>query len=492
MINSKHSSYTLILILAGILTLFGSNRASQREAPLGGSQWKSNDFYRGEDIARANKAEFSMKDTIAPLSENILSPDDLKFLETLTNDVLESSRIYPGQKVSPNFGPNNTGGTLIRPGGRNAYPSFWIRDYAMSLESGLIPLVEQKHMLSITASTQCDQTWITKGGSMIPLGAIADHVRIDDGLPIYFPGTYSYEEQGISKFGMLPPLSDQFFFINMAYNYIKKSSDEKFLLTEINGMSLIERLEMAYKVPPTRNGSQIVYTTDNFRGVDFGFRDVITITGDLSFPSILKYRASIELAWLMEKLDKSDKASTYRDIARQLKSSISNLFMDSRGMLKASTGKSQQADVWSTALAVYLGIIDAHDLKKTSQFLANAYLNGTLSYKGNIRHVLTIDDYSDSTAWEMSLAEINTYQNGAYWGTPTGWVVYAIAQTDWASAKKLAGEYIEELRENDYRKGKEYGAPYECFYPPDYNQNPVYLTSVACPYAAFKKLNQSD
>jgi len=491
--NSKNISNTLILILVVVLSRFIANQPHKREMLLSGSgQWRLNDSKPVHAILHTNNAVFFKKNSINPKSMEILNSEDFKFLETLTKDVIESSRIYPGQKASPNFGPNNTGGTLIRPGGRNAYPSFWIRDYAMSLESGLIPLVEQKHMLSITASTQCDQTWITKGGSIIPMGTIADHVRIDDGLPIYFPGTYSYEDQGTPEWGVLPPLSDQFFFIHMAYNYIKKSSNEQFLLSEIQGIPLIERLEMAYKAPPTRSGSQIIYTTDYIRGVDFGFRDQVTITGDLCFPSILKYRASLELAWLMEKLDESEKASVYLDIACQLKSSIPNLFMDNRGMLKASSGTSQQADVWSTALAIYLGIIEADELKKSSQFLANAYLTGILSYKGNIRHVLTTDDYSDSTAWEASLAKVNTYQNGAYWGTPTGWVVYAIAQTDLASAKKLAREYIAELKDNDYRKGIEYGAPYECFHPSGHNQNPVYLTSVSCPYIVFMKMKRMD
>jgi hypothetical protein len=62
-----------------------------------------------------------------------LEEKDLTFLKYLTRDVLDSSRIYPNQTVIKQFGPNNTGNTLIRPGGRKSYPSFWIRDYAMSL-----------------------------------------------------------------------------------------------------------------------------------------------------------------------------------------------------------------------------------------------------------------------------------------------------------------------------------------------------------------------
>lgn len=420
----------------------------------------------------------------------ILTDGDFMFLEGMTKDVLERSRIYPGQTVSSEFGPNKTGGVLIRPGGRDCYPSFWVRDYAMSLDCGFISSEEQKHMLLLTASTQCDQTWITAKGSMVPFGAIADHIRIDDSLPIYFPGTYSYEKQGDPHYGTIPPFCDQFFFIHMAYCYTRQSSDEKLFLSEINGIRLIDRLEMAYQVPPVRNGSPVVYATDDYRGVDFGFRDVIQITGDLCFPSLLKFQASKELSWMFEKMGNRMKSEKYRAIADTLKRMIPALFYNGEGMLLASTGKSNQPDVWGTALAVYLGVVEGEIQKKICHHFAEAYRKGTLCYRGNIRHVLTCDDFNETTAWEVSLAKKNTYQNGAYWGTPVGWVVYAIAQEDIEIAKKLAAGYIEELRENDYRKGTDYGAPYECFHPSGNKQNPVYLTSVSCPYAVFKLMSK--
>jgi len=417
---------------------------------------------------------------------NLLSESDLGYLKELTKNVLESSRIYPEQKISPNFGGNQTGGILIRPGGRKCYPAFWIRDYAMSLECGFITKDEQKHMLQLTASRQCDQTWITNTGSMIPLGAIADHIRIDDSKPIFFPGTYDYNSQGGKTFGMVPPYCDQFFFIDMAYYYMKSTSSAKFLLNEINGVRLIDRLEMAYKVPPTRQDGVLVYTTDDFRGVDFGFRDAIYITGELCYPSLLKYRASMELAELFELIKCKDKADAYRTTAKRLKNEIPQTFSDNRGMLLASTGKSKQADVWSTALAVYFGVLEGEKQKKTCQFLRDAYKNGTLTSRGNIRHVLTCDDFSESTAWERSKAVKNYYQNGAYWGTPTGWICYAIAKVDVYAAKQLAKEYIDDLRAGDYRKGSEIGAPWEC-YNADSARNSVYLTTVTCPYIVFNQ-----
>lgn len=400
----------------------------------------------------------------------------------MTKDVLESSRIYPAQVLLTNHEPNNTGGVLIRPGGRDCYPAFWVRDYAMSLESGFIKQDEQKHMLALVAKTQCNQSWVSDGGGFIPFGAIADHISISTSEPSYYPGSQA------PQYGILPSFDDHFYFIHMAYYYATNFHSYNFLLQKINGFSLVDRLEMAYKVPTTGPHAPIVYTTDSLRGVDFGFRDVVTITGDLCFTSILKYQASLEMAWLFEKLQQQSKAKAYKNIAADLKQLIPRLFYDNRGMLKASNRKSQQLDVWATALAIYYGILDGEKLNKASQYLTDGYINGSLSYKGNIRHVLTTDDFSGATAWEFADTEKNTYQNGAYWGTPTGWLVYAIAQTNPDAAKKLAGEYIAELRENDYRKGKDFGAPYECFHPSGYNQNPVYLASVSCPFEVFKKM----
>ena len=424
-------------------------------------------------------------------SDQLISNFDFQFFEALTKDVLESSRIYPGQFISETFGRNDTGGTLIRPGGRDTYPSFWIRDYAMALECGIVSVEEQKHMLQLTAATQCGQTWITKGGSMIPLGSVADHIRIDNSLPIYFPGTYSYEDQGIPRWGTLPPISDQFFFIHMAHQFMKASSDVAFLLEKINGFSLLNRLEMAFNLPATRNDSPVVYTTEKLRAVDFGFRDTIIITGDLCYPSILKYRAANELAELLEKTGYKSKGEEYRTLAQTLKKAIARIFFRD-GMLLASTGYSSQPDVWATALAVYLGVLDGEEADAACRKLTNAYKEGILAHKGNIRHVLTADDYSEDTAWEKTTVKKNTYQNGAYWGTPTGWVAFAIARVDIDAARKLVAEFVEDLRENDYRKGDEYGAPWECIFPPDYKQNPVYLTTVACPYIVFKNFDPGN
>jgi hypothetical protein len=415
----------------------------------------------------------------------ILPKDDMLFLESMTKEVMNRARVGPGARAGD--GPqNNSGGTLITPGGN--YPAFWIRDYAMSLETGFVTATEQKHMLDLTAATQCDQTWISPRGAMIPLGSIADHIRMDDRLPVYFPGTYSFQDQGDGQYGWVPPYCDQFFFIQMAWYYGKSTRDKKFLVNKINGVRLIDRLEMAFAVPPAHAENGIVFTTDAFRGVDFGFRDVITITGDLCLASLLRFRAATQLSELFAKLNDQNKQMYYERQAELIRKAIPVLFKDDRGMLRASTGKSSQPDVWATALAIYWEVLSGDDALRASNTLADAYTNGTLAYKGNIRHVLTTDDHSPSTSWEFSLADKNTYQNGAYWGTPTGWVAWAIAKTKPQLATQLIGEFVQDLREQDFRKGAGFGAPYECFHPPAHKQNAVYMTTVACPYTVFMQM----
>ena len=418
--------------------------------------------------------------------KSILGTNDLVFLEQMVKNVMEASRIYPGQKISKDFGPNQTEGVLIRPGGRTSYPAFWIRDYAMSIETGYVSEKEQKHMLELTASTQSDSLIRTKWGTSIPKGSIADHIRIDDGKPIYFPGTYSFENQGEKKWGMQPPFCDQFFFIQMAYFYVKSFSKTPTLSKEINGVKLINRLEQAYQMPPSHPRSHLVQVDETNRGVDFGFRDAIYITGKLCYASLLKYQAAKQMAYLYGKMRNKSMSLRYQQEANLLKLSIIRTFIDTRGMLRASTGMSGQADVWATSLAINLGVLTGKSRLKAAQYLRDAYLRGELSQKGNIRHVVQSDDFSATSAWEKSVVPINTYQNGAYWGTPVGWVCQAIAYVDLPSAQKLAKEFIQELREGDFRKGDTFGSPWECFND-KLTQNPVYLTSVAVPLIIFKK-----
>ena len=414
--------------------------------------------------------------------------DAMQFAETLTADVLEASRVYPGQSVA-GYGPNATGGTLIRPGGRDCYPSYWIRDFAMSLECGLVSPAEMEHALRLTASRQQSTDWHTPSGSLVPRGAIADHITFD-GKPIFFPGSMDYDKQG-QPWGYYPSLDDHFFFVDIAWQLISQGNRLDILDAVIEGMSLLDRLDLAFAVPSVDADTQLVCCDEEKRGVSFGFTDIVVHTGYLLFCSLLRFRAAKQLAQMHQLRGAQQRTQAYEAMAQTAATSIRSTFALENGLLKASTGKSAQVDVWGSAFAVYCGLWDGEDGQRACRALAHALSQGTIAWRGNIRHVPTDGDHSAESAWEQVVGQWpkNHYQNGAYWNTPTGWVCYAVAQVDGRAARQLATEYVDQLREDDFRQGPEFGAPYECIHPQgDHRQNPVYLTSMTCPLAAFKRL----
>jgi hypothetical protein len=416
--------------------------------------------------------------------------EDMLFLAKMAADVIEASRVAPGQAVGGE-GPNSTGQTLIRPGGRDCYPGFWIRDFTMSLACGLVPRDEIEHAVRLTAGGQASADWHTKSGSFVPRGSIADHITLD-GKPIYFPGSFCYEEQG-QPWGYFPSLDDHFYFVEMAWHLMKDGENVGILTEEIDGVPLIQRLELAFAVPPVqKDGDELVWCVEDKRGVGFGFCDSIVHTGHLLFCSVLKARAARQLAGMMELCGDEPSAARYRALAQTIAEQLAPTFADDSGLLRASTGRSAQPDVWGSAFAVYSGLLKDTDREQVCRALHRGVLDGSIAWRGNIRHVPTSHDFSKTTAWEKMVNSAftrNRYQNGAYWNTPTGWVCYAVAEVDESVAQELSREYVAELRAGDFRQGEAFGSPFECIHPEEeYRQNAVYLTSVTCPLAAFNKL----
>ena len=84
-------------------------------------------------------------------------------------------------------------------------------------------------------------------------------------------------------------------------------------------MPLLERLELAFAVPPARSDTQLVWCDESNRGVSFGFTDVVVHTGDLLFASLLRGRAARQLAELTSK-------SQYLDIAETIRRAVPVVF----------------------------------------------------------------------------------------------------------------------------------------------------------------------
>lgn len=414
---------------------------------------------RREFLAAAGVGAASL---VLPGSEPVISRDDLDYLRGLAKDTIKSAT----KKTSAGF-------DFVTPGGN--YPSFWIRDFSMAAGCGLLaPRTILEH-LNLAASLQNGSVERKlKSGGVLPPGAVADHVNFQGGA-VFYPGTYSSgEDQGGEPWGTLPPADDHYELIHLAYCYSKRTYRTDFLRTD----DLFTRLKNALNCPTVDPSTGMFMTDFPRRAVGFGFCDGVHLTGQLLFPSLLRWRALGEMIDLAKALKDTSDVAHWKTERAKIKANIPKVFADKDGWLIAATKVGRQPDVWGMAFGCHLGVLD----HTYSRRLANAYMEGTIALEGGVRQVPTNRNFSVDSAWEKTVGQrINTYQNGAYWHTPTGWLASAIAKVDRNLARNLIADMVAHFRREDFRKGG--GGPWECFHPDGkHRQNPVYMASVTLPY----------
>jgi hypothetical protein len=419
----------------------------------------------------------------------VLPSRDISFLRDITRDVIEASRVKPNSNGGGNCLVTNTCGfTLITPG-KDTYQAFWPRDFSMALGTGFITTEEIRNHLHLLCRVQNNDRELRLANDLhVPPWAIPDHVNYD-GRPVWFPGAMSSGmDQGSGLFGRMPPLDDNYEFIHIAFVLWQKTHDEKFLRESINGSPVIHRLQRAFAMPKLDNATGLVETTERDRAVGFGFCDAEAHTGKLLFASLLRYRAANELAKLCRalKIDNSE----YREAQKLICANVGKIFCDPAigGWLRASTELSKQPDVWGTLYALELGVLDKKTANAARKTIVRAWQTGTITFEGGVRHVPTNMDFSPTSAWERSVSPLNTYQNGGYWHTATGWLMDVLGKEDRNAALNVFNAMIAHLREGDFRKGPGHNAPWEVFGPNDAaRRNPVYMASVAVPYSILLK-----
>ena len=406
----------------------------------------------------------------------VVSNEDVTYLTELAQAVSAASSVEPGAKAGK--WTNQLGFAYFAPGGMDCYPAFWIRDFVMSVESGVISRETARRAFECIANFQAKQEVALPSGARIPSGSIPDHIR-PDGAAVFFPGTYDPEKSGGKVWGFRPAMDDNFFFIHLA-NFLQ----------DVDMAKYADALEAAFHAVSC-DADGVVECREENRGVAFGFSDSVFQTGKLLWPTLLKARAARELSQLFAQAGNKEKSRYYAEIYTHLKEKIEEIFFHESGLLLSATGICRQPDGWGSAYALYCDLVSEKTAAAISDSLAKFYREGAISCEGQICHVPRPFFASFASCWEKTSCRIaaNVYQNGSYWATPTGWVVYAIAYRHPDEGKKLFGEYIQHLKKFDFRRKGDGGAPWECIYPADaYFQNAVYLTSVTCPLAAAQRL----
>ncbi len=425
----------------------------------------------------------------------VLSRADEAFLKDQARRIVDSARLVKGG--SSGKWSNTTPYDLHVPGGNMGYPAFWVRDSVMMLGGDFISQSELEGWIRLIVSTlRGPQDWTVRPGVVVPPYAVPDHVNFD-GLPIFYPGNYETgRKQGGPPWGKYPPLDDHFYFITAVYEHWKMTGSPKlfetWMKTSFGEERLADLCEKIYRVPQVDPATGIVVAGDveTENAKDWGFSDAESKSGKLLFPSILKFQAAGRLALLFDAAREPVKAKFYRDDAARLKAAIPAVFFHAapggaEGWLHSATVVGNQPDIWGSALAVFCGAVDAPTSRKIAAAVVRAFREKTGVRHGCVRQILTTDKLNQG-GWQMSIAKTGTYQNGGYWGTPTGWTIAAIATVDPAAASEMARDFVRfwraHMRPDGMTEAWEWSNP-----DTGESNNPLYVATIALPYLSLKE-----
>jgi hypothetical protein len=396
--------------------------------------------------------------------------------------VLDGARIPPDGRI-PN-GPKNTTGHALRvPGATlNYYPAFWVRDAAMMLGGSFVPAAEVEGWVRVIAAVQPGAEGLRFGRLIIPPFSIPDHITLD-GQACWYPG--AYVEQGNGSYGFLPPADDAFYFVQMVHEHwrlTRKLALFRSTLPTAWGQARLSDVclkAFASVAADDKTGLVICEATEGRTRVDWGFCDSIRKTGLCLMPSLLRWRAARQLAALLKSDGNAAEAKRLRAEADKLQSAIPATFYRDvptsggakSGLLLSATELGRKDDVWASAFAVWLGILPRQIELRVVRHLLALYEAGGTMVEGQVRHLPPTGEFGGH--WEKASSRPDEYQNGGYWATPTGWMIYALRRVNRAAGDRLLAEYAAHLRAH-----RDDGAPWEWIQPARKQRvNPLYGSS---------------
>jgi len=297
------------------------------------------------------------------------------------------------------------------------YEAFWLRDYVYTLE-GSIDSYSDRELLD--------------AGSMFISSMRADGAGVDcvkfDGHPIYKPG--------FGTLGANPVADGSQFTVAAIWHTYKKTGDVKFLEENIDALIRTMR-----SVPCNPKTKLVHIKDDDWDRCPYGFTDVVRMQGDVLFCSLLYVEAGRRLSELLDVIGRKEEAAYWKSEAETVAGNIREVFWDeSVGLFRAATIRCREHHIWGSAFAVYLGVADKAQSMAIAQYFKDNY--SKIVQNGQIRHL------PGGIYWELCVAGRDTYQNGAYWATPTGWFVYTLDLVDSALADRTVIDMV-----SDFKKG---------------------------------------
>ncbi|HEY3853475.1 MAG TPA: hypothetical protein VGO67_03675 [Verrucomicrobiae bacterium] len=328
----------------------------------------------------------------------------VKWLEVTSTKMIQASRrVMPGGVAA--FPPQAGAG----------YEAFWLRDYAYMLE-GCPEAFTKKELLD-----SC-QLFIN---AVRDDGAGVDCVKFS-GEPIYKPG--------YGSMGDNPVADGSLFTVDVAWNTYQQTKDAAF------PEKILDAVVKTLRAAPRDPTNGLIYIKPGgWDRCPYGFTDSVHKQGDELFCSLLYVQSCRQLADLLVAVGRIEESTKWRNEAESLAPVIRATFWDDNvGLFRAATVSCRQPDIWGSAFAVWIDVATPQQEKIIAKYFKDHY--SEIVQRGQIRHL------PGKTYWD-SACDKDTYQNGGYWATATGWFVYALDEIDPALADKTIIDLVNDFQE---------------------------------------------
>jgi hypothetical protein len=342
------------------------------------------------------------------------------------------------------------GTVLFTPDGKGNYRALWTRDFAY--------MVENAGDLLDPGQVETALGYLIRG--VRSDGAAPDRVR-PDGVPVYVAGP---EDHPLGE----PNLDNAMFLILAVDEHLKRIPAHRRL-----GLwrAWAEPLVRALNYIPRSPGG-LVFNDPARPHSPYGFTDTVAKTGELLFESLLYWTAAGRLAGWLERYGDGATAAELRRRTAAIEGGLARLWDEGSGAFLAAGVDCRQLDIWGNAYAIWLDFPLAQRRERVLDFLSRR--QAECVWRGQVRHLLKGEH------WQRLLTPVapERYQNGAYWATASGWMMWALAQRDPAAARTLWGELIADFQEHGV---------FECVNE-GYRQLDSYVVSATNPLAAARRL----
>ena len=186
--------------------------------------------------------------------------------------------------------------------------------------------------------------------------------------------------------------------------------------------------------------------------------------------SLLYWRACLHMSEMTQSPSEKEK---YLQRCHAVEDAIHLLYHPDSHTFIAAARDCAQTDVWGMAYMLYINFPCRDEYRRDILHFLKTNYDKYVMY-GQIRHLLA-GEY-----WERLLIEIlpEEYQNGAYWATASGWVIWCLSHIDISLAAKTLYDVVSYFQKE---------GSFECINT-DYQKLSSFVVSTTNVFGAVKRL----